>query len=92
MQTVRRHLRLIPAGTVFTPAELVAKRIGSSDAIRKTLTRLVGSGEIQRIRKGYYMRPPLKTKSLNKDPSVEAIARAYARKIAARQIREERAS
>jgi hypothetical protein len=62
-------------------------KIGSSDAIRKSLTRFVRSGEVHRIRKGYYLRMNIKVGGPMREPTVEAIARAYARKIAARKVR-----
>src|SRR5258708_5958411 len=88
MQGVRDHLRAMPPGTIFTPAELLLNGVGSSDAIRQALTRLVRAKEIRRVRKGYYERPHRRVRSRNPVPSDEAFARAFAHKVAARRLRE----
>lgn len=88
MQGVRDHLRAMSAGTIFTPAELLLNGVGSSDAIRQALTRLVRAGEIRRVRKGYYERPRRRVGSRAPAPSSEAFARAFAHKVAARRLRE----
>ena len=86
IQAVRDRIRLLPAGSVFTPTELLVD-FDSYDALRQSLTRLVESGEIQRIRKGYYLRPHAK-KAPRRKPSPEAIAQAFARKSTTRWLRE----
>ena len=86
-QAVRTHLRHIAPNTVFTPAEIIAQRIGSPSAVRKALTRFVRAGEIQRIRKGYYLRLHIRAHIPGPSFSPQAIAEAYARKTAFRKAK-----
>ena len=86
MQAVRVHLKVTKPGTVFTPAELIAKGFGSPIAVRQTLCRLIRSGEIVRLRRGYYVRPHARAKTA---PIIqpEDLTRAFARKTALRKTR-----
>ena len=86
MEAVRRRIRLLPPGSVFTPSELVVD-FDSYDALRKSLTRLVESGEIRRLQKGYYLRLNAKKRAAMQKPSHEAISLAFARKSTSRYLR-----
>lgn len=66
------------AGYVWTPPDFA--RLGSRDAIDKTLQRLVGAGELRRIDRGLYDRPRMNTLTKRANPPdyrqvLDAIAR-----------------
>lgn len=82
-ESVRRHLKRIEPGTVFTPAELVQLRLGSAQAIRQTLHRLAIDGTIRRLAKGYYDVPRSNSRIGFLSPAPEAIVSAHARKTGA---------
>jgi Family of unknown function (DUF6088) len=77
---IRRYVQGIEPGTVFTPAELVRERLGSSQAIRQALRRLAADGVIRHLAKGYYDVPRINAQIGALSPSVEAIVAAHARK------------
>lgn len=52
---ILRSMRSAAAGSVFSPRRFAG--FGSSDAIRKALSRLAKAGEIRRIRRGLYDLP-----------------------------------
>jgi len=82
-EAVRRYVRKLQRGTVFTPAELVRDRIGSDRAIRETLRRLAADGTIRRLSKGYYDVPRVNARIGVLSPTPEAIIAAHARKTGA---------
>lgn len=79
-EAVRRYVRRLEPGTVFTPAELVHERLGSERAVRETLRRLASDGTIRRIAKGYYDVPRTNPRIGLLSPTPEAIVAAHARK------------
>jgi hypothetical protein len=81
--SVRRYIKRLNPGTVFTPAELVQERLGSEQAVRQTLRRLALDGSIRRIAKGYYDVPRTNARIGPLSPTPEAIVAAHARKTGA---------
>ena len=79
-ESVRRYIKHLQPGTVFTPAELVQERMGSEQAVRQTLRRLASDGAIRRIAKGYYDIPRSSPRIGPLSPTPEAIVAAHARK------------
>lgn len=79
-EVVRRYVRRLEPGTVFTPAELVRDRIGSDRAIRETLRRLAADSTIRRLSKGYYDVPRVNARIGILSPTPDAIIAAHARK------------
>ena len=79
-EAVRRYVRRLKPGTVFTPAELLHERVGSERAVRETLRRLASDGTIRRIAKGYYDVPRTNPRIGTLSPTPEAIVAAHARK------------
>lgn len=79
-EAVRRYVRRLQPGTVFTPAELVQNRVGSEQAVRQALHRLAASGMIRRVAKGYYDVPRSNPRIGTLSPTPEAIVAAHARK------------
>jgi hypothetical protein len=82
-ESVRRYIRHLDPGTVFTPAELVQERLGSEQAVRQTLRRLASDGSIRRIAHGYYDVPRSNPRIGKLSPTPEAIVAAHARKTGA---------
>lgn len=82
-QAIRRYVKRLPPGTVFTPAQLVKERLGSEPVVRQTLHRLVSDGTIRRIAKGYYDIPRTNPRIGPLSPTPEAIIAAHARKTGA---------
>ena len=80
---VRRYLKKLAPGTVFTPAELVHARLGSEDAVRQMLRRLAFAGDVRRLSKGYYDVPRVSPRIGVLSPTPEAIIAAHARKTGA---------
>jgi hypothetical protein len=80
---VRRYVRRLKPGTVFTPAELVRDRVGSDRAVRETLRRMVADGAIRRLSKGYYDVPRVNARIGTLSPTPEAIIAAHQRKTGA---------
>jgi hypothetical protein len=60
--------------------------IGQADAIRKALERLVKSGELSRVAAGLYVRPELDPVIGPVSPSIDAIAKAIAKRDKARIV------
>lgn len=60
--------------------------IGQADAIRKALERLVKSGELRRVATGLYVRPELDPIIGPVNPSIDAIAKAIAKRDKARIV------
>ncbi|HUA09913.1 MAG TPA: DUF6088 family protein [Candidatus Acidoferrales bacterium] len=81
--TIRRYVKKLEPGTVFTPAELVHARLGSQDAIRQVLRRLASTGEVRRLSKGYYDVPRVNPRIGVLSPTPEAIIAAHERKTGA---------
>lgn len=79
-ESVRRYIKRLQPGTVFTPAELVQNRVGSEQAVRQTLSRLSSDGSIRRIAKGYYDVPRVSSRIGRLSPTPEAIVAAHGRK------------
>lgn len=88
-EAIRRYLRGLEPGAVFTPAELVRARFGSEEAIRQALRRLAVSGDIRRLSKGYYDIPKVSPRIGVLSPTPEAIIAAHARKTGAKIERPE---
>ncbi len=82
-EAVRRYVRRLEPGTVFTPAELVRERVGSDRAVRETLRRLVAGGTVRRLSKGYYDVPRVNARIGVLSPTPEAIIAAHVRKTCA---------
>lgn len=82
-EAIRRHIRKLEPGTVFTPAELVRARLGSEDAVRQALRRLANDGIIRRLSKGYYDVPKTSPRIGLLSPTREAIISAHIRKTGA---------
>lgn len=82
-EAVRRYVRRLHPGTVFTPAELVHQRLGSDRAVRETLRRMAADGSIRRLSKGYYDIPKTNPRIGVLSPTPEAIIAAHARKTGA---------
>ena len=80
---VRRYLKKLTPGTVFTPAELVHARLGSEDAVRQVLRRLASAGDVRRLSKGYYDVPRVSPRIGVLSPTPEAIIAAHERKTGA---------
>src|ERR1700722_5732876 len=79
-EAVRRYIRRLESGSVFTPAELVQKRLGTYPGVRSALERLVATGSIRRLSKGYYDVPRTNPRIGLLSPTPEAIIAAHARK------------
>jgi len=79
-ENVRRYLKRLEPGTVFTPAELVQARLGSEQTVRQTLHRLASGGTIRRLAQGYYDVPRTNSRIGMLSPTPEAIIAAHARK------------
>jgi hypothetical protein len=79
-EAVRRYVRHLKPGTVFTPSELIHERVGSERAVRETLRRLASDGTIRRIAKGYYDVPRTNPRIGVLSPTPEAIVAAHAKK------------
>jgi Family of unknown function (DUF6088) len=77
---VRRYIGRLDPGAVFTPAELLRARLGSSGAVREALRRLTADGAIRRVSKGYYDIPRADPRIGPLSPTPEAIVAAHARK------------
>lgn len=60
--------------------------LGQADAIRKALERLVKSGELSRVATGLYVRPELDPIIGPVSPSIDAIAKAIAKRDKARIV------
>ncbi len=82
-EAVRRHVRKLQPGTVFTPAELVRERLGSDGAVREALRRMAADGTVRRLSKGYYDVPRVSSRIGVLSPTPEAIIAAHARKTGA---------
>jgi hypothetical protein len=80
---VRRYVRRLEPGTVFTPVELVRGRLGPERAIREALRRLASDGLVRRIAKGYYDVPRINSQIGVLSPTTDAIIAAHARKTGA---------
>ncbi|HEY2473546.1 MAG TPA: DUF6088 family protein [Candidatus Cybelea sp.] len=79
-ERLRRYLKKLEPGTVFTPAELVQARLGSAQAVRQALHRLASDGAVRRLAKGYYDLPRTNPRIGPLSPTPEAIVAAHARK------------
>jgi hypothetical protein len=88
-EAIRRHIRKLPSGTVFTPAELVRERLGSEDAVRQALRRLAKAGTVRRLSKGYYDVPKTNPRIGVLSPTPEAVIAAHERKTGAKIERPE---
>lgn len=82
-ETVRRHVRRLQPGAVFTPAELVRERLGTDRGVRETLRRMAAAGTIRRLSKGYYDVPRTNPRIGLLSPTPEAIIAAHERKTGA---------
>jgi hypothetical protein len=80
---VRRYLKRLEPGAVFTPAELVHARLGSEDAVRQALRRLAAVGDVRRLSKGYYDVPRVNPRIGVLGPTAEAVIAAHERKTGA---------
>lgn len=59
---------------------------GSSEAVKKALQRLTNSGELDRVATGIYVRPVIDSVIGKVSPSIEAIAKAIAKRDKARIV------
>jgi hypothetical protein len=71
-------------GSLFFTDQFQA--MGSSDAVRKALERLVKKGELNRVSQGIYYRPAMNPVIGPLTPGMEAIARAIAKRDKARIV------
>ena len=79
-EEVRRYVKRLEPGHVFTPAELIHDRLGTGRAVRQALRRLAAAGTIRRLGKGYYDVPRLSPRIGQLSPTPEAIIAAHSRK------------
>ncbi len=77
-QTVLASIRKIPKGKPFTSARFL--KHGSSSAVERTLSRLVGRGEIQRVARGVFVRPRTSRFVGTVVPEVHEVVEAIARR------------
>jgi hypothetical protein len=82
-EAVRRHVRRLQPGTVFTPAELARARLGTDRAVREALRRMAVDGTVRRLSKGYYDIPRVNPRIGVLSPTPEAIIAAHERKTGA---------
>jgi RNase H-fold protein (predicted Holliday junction resolvase) len=71
-------------GSLFFTENFI--KIGSSDAIRKALERLVKNQELERVTAGMYVRPEIDRYIGKVPPNIEAIAEAIAKRDGARIV------
>ena len=71
-------------GSLFFTENFI--KIGSSDAIRKALERLVKNQELERVTAGMYVRPEIDPYIGKVPPNIEAIAEAIAKRDGARIV------
>ena len=77
-QTVRANIRKLPKGKPFTSARFL--KHGSRSAVDRTLSRLVGRGEIQRVARGVFVRPRTSRFVGTVVPEVHEVVEAIARR------------
>lgn len=77
-QTVLANIRKLPKGKPFTSARFLEH--GSRSAVDRTLSRLVGQGEIQRIARGVFVRPRTSRFVGTVVPEVHEVVEAIARR------------
>ncbi|MDP1763948.1 MAG: DUF6088 family protein [Sediminibacterium sp.] len=76
-QEIRDAVQKIPLGELFFPADF--RMVGSDDAIKMALSRMVRDGEIKRIAHGIYYVPQYSNLVGNVLPSLDRIAEAIAK-------------
>jgi len=76
--SIEEKIRKLKPGQVFFPSDF--KGIGTSTAIRKTLSRLVESGQLVRMGQGIYVLPKNDKVFGKVLPSMEELAEALAKK------------
>lgn len=77
-QTVLASIRKLPKGKPFTSARFLEH--GSRSAVDRTLSRLVGRGEIQRVARGVFVRPRTSRFVGTVVPEVQEVVEAIARR------------
>ena len=76
--TIELKIRRAKPGSVFLPSDF--KALGTSTAIRKALSRLVDSGQIERMGQGIYVVPKVDKVFGKVLPSIEELAEVLSRK------------
>lgn len=76
---VRRYIRELPLGRIFTTREFLS--FGSRAAIDQALYRLVKDGRIIRLARGMFVRQGTKTSSISANEVAQTKARAFGREI-----------
>jgi len=77
-QIIEKKVSRLKHGQVFLPSDF--KDIGTSTAIRKALSRLVVSGQVERMGKGIYVIPKIDKVFGKVLPSIEQLAETLAKK------------
>jgi len=77
-QIIEKKVSRLKPGQVFLPSDF--KDIGTSTAIRKALSRLVVSGQVERMGKGIYVIPKIDKVFGKVLPSIEQLAETLAKK------------
>jgi len=77
-QIIEKKVSRLKPGQVFLPSDF--KDIGTSTAIRKALSRLVVSGQVDRMGKGIYVIPKIDKVFGKVLPSIEQLAETLAKK------------
>jgi hypothetical protein len=75
-QRIGEQIQAAPAGAILFPADF--RGLGSDDAIRQALSRLVSEGTIERLGHGIYYLPQYDDELGKLTPSMEKIAEAIA--------------
>ena len=76
--TIELKIRRAKPGSVFLPSDF--KALGTSTAIRKSLSRLVVSGKLERMGQGIYVVPKVDKVFGKVLPSIEELAEVLSRK------------
>jgi CO dehydrogenase/acetyl-CoA synthase epsilon subunit len=79
---VLNQIKKTKRGTLLFGQNFVSQ--GSSDAVRKSLERLVKKDEIERVATGIYIRPEIDPIVGKVPPSIESIVKAIAKRDKAR--------
>ena len=78
------RIRKAGRGVLFFTESFVS--YGSTEAVKKALQRLTNSGELDRVATGIYVRPVIDSVIGKVSPSIEAIAKAIAKRDKARIV------
>lgn len=83
-EQILNRIKKAGRGVLFFNDSFVA--LGTDEAIRQALVRLVKSGELERVATGIYVRPRTDSIIGKVSPGIEAIAKAIARRDKARIV------